>query len=1423
MQSAHFISDHDMLLDHAENSDDSVKRANLDKIFSEIEDNEKKASKILILGEPGVGKTILTYQMAYRWAIGNLGSTFDFILHITLSSIKGFNDQSNTTAITNEHLAKFIIDSYLSMGHDLNIGGNTSKILTKIFNDTQIKILFILDGYDEVVNQTNSFQKSLLKKILAKKYVIISSRPHFIQQLKVDKTFINVGFKIEVIPIYIQKYLESNSNVLNSFMDLMKLEKSIALLSKNPLCLQLICDLYDNFQQSKVLSSLVNIYAQLNIKLLRRYYELNEPGSTNIVSDQEILSNAKYDEIYYFLNKLAFTNFTKNNYIFELNKSIDDLSTLKGKDRKQFILKIIQSGFIKPLSQDYFKDNELNKSFKFLHLTIQEFYVSQYIISCLMDDKKTAINEKFGEVNSVVKQNRANLIYINVFRFVIGTLAKDTQITVLSKFLNLIFSEENDFNLYRLMIWVSCINEIKVHKDILNESSVIRAIYLCVCNLDSIFKFSNNDKKYKYKINELMSFISQHTAFVQIDIIEEKIIDYFTNNLNFGIIELFFSQRPHKFCQIFRQKISKDLNILSDGQITYILSISIDYLTDQEIEQLWKITESRILSNNYDNSRYSIFKSLSIFSQYIPEKVFEFLKDEFTENKENSRFFGFDPSIEGGIILGRLVDKLGIERIFDFIAFLFTSQHEMEKYAKASIVKIVTQKLKQYRDHLNDKLITEIVNIGFYAHKDKLIKTKEYGHKIFILLSKNYLDSLYSILFNLIKEEDKENIDICLSILKMLIQQKLVEPIGLIERIKQEETLIQITVLVQIQEIRLEFSDNLIENLLRLDNGEKEKKVFLFSFIIANLQYFNTNEISNNKLSSIKMSDEVLLFATKKLNITLEKTYDHMLANLESESYLINLNTYKSLSSLLNNYPLILMPKLFKEISQGGKSLLNKKIKLFIYCLHNVPDYAFNVLGELLSKKQVKHWSIIQQIVTVLIVDKTYDNSKIFKLLKPHINKQNIGSDLFTILNLFEQDYYQEIFEGIMQLLTEDIHIYNYDEASEFINQLIDKYPNRVFDLLFSRNIFILEDIDEVAIFLNILSLIAKYKPTIVYEYLKEKIDKFVESLDEKLAILKDTGINLESSKKSHIAYKLEEVIYFVGSILENLIPSHLKESIKYVENLLLFNNVHLQNIGINFAKSLVGKFPNEAIDLLSKVMTKYLIISSFSQGLNEILIPLIKTHPKEVLKFIKKSIKDKWGCYLVDILNYYSSNYLNELIKLAICYEIQEGGSYEKFKNTIFKNDNKDSIFKYLLPKLHINDNDNDNEKKEVVISILSNFDCSAILHKLDIRSLNYKSSIRLFSSTPFSTLITKLKAYGKYFFPVIINKLLTLNIEHKIQDDITIDFYDLEHRQGYRMELTAGEVKIFNNIYFKLETGLELNNEDFIIEKSNRRCGIC
>ncbi len=305
--------------------------------------------KILIKGDPGIGKSTLAAKMAYEWATSTW-KMFSLVFFISMRVVKPEDPIENIIIDEN------IVPSVYATNYD------RGKIL-QILQDYGEKCLLIFDDLDGQV--TNEMVLRIFKDLaLTNCHIVLTARPNAIAGIKKYFTTVcNVdGFSERDATEYVTKLLK-NKDKIESVMDFTKENQSIGIseMWRYPTLLLFICILVNDGNldlQCKTIT-LTNIYDKLLLCLYRRYVV-----KRGIVNDPK-----KRRETLLKLGKLAYEGLQKGRLLF----SKKEIEERVGKEAFYY-------GIIIGYKDRYIvQDIDADFLVCFLHQSIQDYLAAMYI------------------------------------------------------------------------------------------------------------------------------------------------------------------------------------------------------------------------------------------------------------------------------------------------------------------------------------------------------------------------------------------------------------------------------------------------------------------------------------------------------------------------------------------------------------------------------------------------------------------------------------------------------------------------------------------------------------------------------------------------------------------------------------------------------------------------------------------------------------------------------------------------------------------------------------------------------------------------------------------------------------------------------------------------------------------------------------
>ena len=202
-------------------------------------DHDRKdggCKRILIIGEAGMGKTILCASIAEDWANGKLFQEFCMLFLLPLN-------QRGVASAQNLH------ELFKYLEFDDNV---CSTIATHLMANKKENILMIADGWDEL-SESDSSKESFLSRLLFGDFlpgssltVVVTSRSVPVAQQSISRFVTVQGFSEESIQSYIQCEFSSNPEKSCNITEQLENNPLVGSMCSVPINLSMIC----NFCQS---------------------------------------------------------------------------------------------------------------------------------------------------------------------------------------------------------------------------------------------------------------------------------------------------------------------------------------------------------------------------------------------------------------------------------------------------------------------------------------------------------------------------------------------------------------------------------------------------------------------------------------------------------------------------------------------------------------------------------------------------------------------------------------------------------------------------------------------------------------------------------------------------------------------------------------------------------------------------------------------------------------------------------------------------------------------------------------------------------------------------------------------------------------------------------------------------------------------
>ena len=332
-------------------------------LLTPSEGSNKPVRFILVEGPPGIGKSTFAWEVCRRWEDIPSLKAYDAIVLLKLREWWVLN------ATSPAQLFRYPAKKELS-----------ENILEELDQSQGLNLLLILDGFDEVSHSSfhdNSVIKHILNRVLLPECtIILTTRPSAKSTLKIDfQPLVNkhleiIGFPEEERVKYITEVFSKQPELQVNFLKYMFNVPHIKSMMYIPLNCAIIAKVCSESKHSSRLAiprTRTQLYKALIHSFLVRYMSLNGGGITCSSTLPECLP-IKEMESFKTLAKFAFDSYhegkTKKVTFFE-----EDIP--RG---------LVHFGLMNE-SIEMYADKGMERSYSFLHLSLQEYLAAWHIAS----------------------------------------------------------------------------------------------------------------------------------------------------------------------------------------------------------------------------------------------------------------------------------------------------------------------------------------------------------------------------------------------------------------------------------------------------------------------------------------------------------------------------------------------------------------------------------------------------------------------------------------------------------------------------------------------------------------------------------------------------------------------------------------------------------------------------------------------------------------------------------------------------------------------------------------------------------------------------------------------------------------------------------------------------------------------------------
>ena len=254
-------------------------RLSYSSLFKGDQDGKEGGStRILIIGEAGIGKTILCASIAEDWANGKLFQEFLMVFLLPL----------NQRGVTSAHN---LLELFKNLEFDSKV---CSTVATYLMANKKENILMIADGWDEL-SESNSSKESFLYRLLfgdlvpsSSLTVVVTSKSAPVTQQSISRFITVKGFSEEMTKSYIQCEFSSNPGKLSTIMTQLESNPLLGSVCSVPINISMICSYFQSCDDP-LPSTMPELYEKLAWNLAQlKINSTDSEGYENIILIQKL-------------------------------------------------------------------------------------------------------------------------------------------------------------------------------------------------------------------------------------------------------------------------------------------------------------------------------------------------------------------------------------------------------------------------------------------------------------------------------------------------------------------------------------------------------------------------------------------------------------------------------------------------------------------------------------------------------------------------------------------------------------------------------------------------------------------------------------------------------------------------------------------------------------------------------------------------------------------------------------------------------------------------------------------------------------------------------------------------------------------------------------------------------------------------------
>ena len=420
--------------------------------------------QVLVFGRAGIGKSTFCQYVTHEWARGELWPEYDLVVLFPLRLLT--ETRYPPVSSLSYSLIDVVEKEYFSHG----LCEKEKQILTNQLS--RLKVLWLLDGYDEIVQNVPSHLQCLFQQMLKIPHRIITSRPYsntLSNRVQMEIT----GFTNENISQYvtqffnqIQEELDDASNQAEKCLEFLKVNSRVWGIAHIPVNLELICSIWGDTDWSETKNmTMTTLYDNLTDWLCRRC--LIKQKSSIEITQEDI--DEQYSKELEFLEILAFIAMVNNTVLIRkelLQKAMKEAQCSLRRNPP-----ILNIGILKSYDSGATGNRfESDKHHYFVHLSFQEYFAARYVCKALKDPPDQTVMR-------LIQNQKYDRHFTIMLTFASGLLTNANDGATLNRFWDLVHNKCRDLIGFRhLQLLVPCIDEGRCSDSIETKDQIVQYI-----------------------------------------------------------------------------------------------------------------------------------------------------------------------------------------------------------------------------------------------------------------------------------------------------------------------------------------------------------------------------------------------------------------------------------------------------------------------------------------------------------------------------------------------------------------------------------------------------------------------------------------------------------------------------------------------------------------------------------------------------------------------------------------------------------------------------------------------------------------------------------------------------------------------------------------------------------------------------------